>query len=106
MFRETRKEVRWRRNWNPISDQVEEEDRIPDRIVGQGPGTVRACDPGRIRRLRHEHPGAVPRRALSGANACFRTLMGTNNGIGSTRFGGDEAEVFGKYPERRSRAFA
>ncbi len=70
----------------PISQQVEDEDRIPDEVVatmaelglfglaipeeygGLGIGTLGEC-------LVYEE--------LSKVNACFRTRIGTNNGIGS-----------------------
>lgn len=71
---------------DPISEQVEEEDRIPDGVVakmaeiglfglaipeeygGQGLSVVAQC---------------VVNEELSRTNACFRTRIGTNNGIGS-----------------------
>lgn len=70
----------------PISKQVEEEDRIPEEIVqkmrelglfglsipeeygGLGLGTLGEC---------------IVYEELSKTNACFRTRIGTNNGIGS-----------------------
>lgn len=70
----------------PIAEQVEEEDRIPDAVVtkmaelglfglaipeeygGQGLSVIGQC---------------IVNEELSRANACFRTRMGTNNGIGS-----------------------
>ncbi|MGP8283192.1 MAG: acyl-CoA dehydrogenase family protein, partial [Desulfomonilaceae bacterium] len=70
----------------PISRQVEEEDRIPEDVVqkmrelglfglgipeeygGLGMGCFGEC-------LVYEEMGKV--------NACFRTIIGTNNGIGS-----------------------
>ena len=86
MFRETvRKFVE--KELDPISDQVEEEDRIPDRIVG------RMRDLGLFGLAIPEEYGGFGMsilgqclvvEELSRANACFRTLMGTNNGIGST----------------------
>ena len=75
-----------KRDLEPISQQVEEEDRIPDNVVqmmrdlglfgigipeeygGLGLGCLGEC-------LVYEELGKV--------NACFRTRMGTNNGIGS-----------------------
>ncbi len=85
IFRETlRKFVE--KELDPISEQVEEEDRIPDRIVekmkelglfglaipqdsgGYGMSILGQC---------------VAMEELSRTNACFRTRIGTNNGIGS-----------------------
>ncbi len=75
-----------RQDLEPISRQVEEEDRIPDSVVqkmrelglfglsipeeydGLGLGCLGEC-------LVYEELGKV--------NACFRTRLGTNNGIGS-----------------------
>lgn len=74
------------RELEPISKQVEEEDRIPEEIVqkmrelglfglsipeeygGLGLGTLGEC---------------IVYEELSKTNACFRTRIGTNNGIGS-----------------------
>lgn len=74
------------RELEPISERVEEEDHVPDEIVehmaelglfglgipeewgGQGLSVLGQC---------------IVNEELSRANACFRTLMGTNNGIGS-----------------------
>ena len=74
------------RELEPISEQVEEEDHIPDGVVakmadmglfglaipeeygGQGLSVVAQC---------------VANEELSRTNACFRTRIGTNNGIGS-----------------------
>ena len=74
------------RELDPISEQVEEEDHIPDQVVaklaelglfglgipeeygGQGLSVVGQC---------------VANEELSRTNACFRTRIGTNNGIGS-----------------------
>jgi len=74
------------RELEPISERVEEEDKIPDDIVakmaqlglfglgipeeygGQGLSVLGQC---------------VVNEELSRTNACFRTRMGTNNGIGS-----------------------
>jgi acyl-CoA dehydrogenase len=74
------------RELEPISERVEEEDRIPDGVVarmaelglfglaipqeygGQGLSVVGQC---------------LANEELSRTNACFRTRIGTNNGIGS-----------------------
>jgi acyl-CoA dehydrogenase len=74
------------RELEPISKQVEEEDRIPEEVVqkmrelglfglsipeeygGLGLGTLGEC---------------IVYEELSKTNACFRTRIGTNNGIGS-----------------------
>lgn len=74
------------RELDPISEQVEEEDRIPDGVVakmaemglfglaipeeygGQGLPVIAQC---------------AVNEELSRTNACFRTRIGTNNGIGS-----------------------
>jgi len=74
------------RELEPLSERVEEEDRIPDGVVarmgelgffglgipqeygGQGLSVVGQC---------------VANEELSRTNACFRTRIGTNNGIGS-----------------------
>jgi acyl-CoA dehydrogenase len=74
------------RELEPLSERVEEEDRIPDSVVtrmaelglfglgipqeygGQGLSVVGQC---------------VANEELSRTNACFRTRIGTNNGIGS-----------------------
>lgn len=74
------------RELDPISEQVEEQDHIPDEIVkkmaelglfglaipeeygGQGLSVLGQC---------------LVNEELSRTNACFRTRMGTNNGIGS-----------------------
>ncbi|HZW36157.1 MAG: acyl-CoA dehydrogenase family protein, partial [Deltaproteobacteria bacterium] len=85
IFRETlRKFVE--KELEPISEQVEEEDRIPDPIIekmkelglfglaipqdsgGYGMSVLGQC---------------VAMEELSRTNACFRTRIGTNNGIGS-----------------------
>lgn len=86
MFRETvRKFVE--KELDPVSEQVEEEDRIPERIVG------RMKDLGLFGLAIPEEYGGFGMsilgqclvvEELSRTNACFRTLMGTNNGIGST----------------------
>jgi acyl-CoA dehydrogenase len=86
MFRETvRKFVE--KELDPISEQVEEEDRIPEHIVG------RMKDLGLFGLAIPEEYGGfgmsilgqcIVVEELSRTNACFRTLMGTNNGIGST----------------------
>ncbi|MBI5418562.1 MAG: acyl-CoA dehydrogenase family protein [Deltaproteobacteria bacterium] len=70
----------------PISEQVEEEDHIPDRIVEKMKdlGLFGLAIPS-------EHGGygmsvlgqCVAMEELSRTNACFRTRIGTNNGIGS-----------------------
>ena len=75
-----------KKDLEPISQQVEDEDRIPEEVVqtmrelglfglsipeeydGLGIGTLGEC-------LVYEE--------LSAVNACFRTRIGTNNGIGS-----------------------
>jgi len=75
------------RELEPISERVEEEDRIPDGVVarmaelglfglaipqeygGQGLSVVGQC---------------LANEELSRTNACFRTRIGTNNGIGAT----------------------
>jgi acyl-CoA dehydrogenase len=74
------------RELDPISEQVEEEDHIPDEVVakmaelglfglaipeaygGQEQSVLAQC---------------VANEELSRTNACFRTRIGTNNGIGS-----------------------
>jgi acyl-CoA dehydrogenase len=74
------------RELDPISEQVEDEDRIPDEVVakmaelglfglgipeeygGQGLSVLGQC---------------IANEELSRTNACFRTRIGTNNGIGS-----------------------
>jgi acyl-CoA dehydrogenase len=74
------------RELEPISERVEEEDRIPDAVMarmaelglfglaipeaygGQGLSALAQC---------------VANEELSRTNACFRTRIGTNNGIGS-----------------------
>jgi acyl-CoA dehydrogenase len=74
------------RELEPISEKVEEEDRIPDDVVammadlglfglaipeeygGQGLSVLAQC---------------IANEELSRTNACFRTRIGTNNGIGS-----------------------
>ena len=74
------------RELEPVSEQVEEEDHIPDAVVakmaelglfglaipeeygGQGLSMLAQC---------------VANEQLSRTNACFRTRIGTNNGIGS-----------------------
>lgn len=86
MFLETiRKFVQ--KELDPISEKVEEEDRIPDSIVG------RMRDLGLFGLAIPEKYGGfgmsvlgqcLVMEELSRTNACFRTLMGTNNGIGST----------------------
>src|SRR5512143_682257 len=74
------------RELDPLSERVEEEDHIPDQVVakmadlglfglgipeeygGQGLSVLGQC---------------VANEELSRTNACFRTRIGTNNGIGS-----------------------
>ena len=89
------------RELDPISELVEEEDRIPDGVVakmaemglfglaipeeygGQGLPVVAQC---------------VVNEELSRTNACFRTRIGTNNGIGSMGiFIGGSEELKRKY---------
>ena len=70
----------------PISQQVEEEDRIPDEVVqtmrGLGlfglsiPETYGGLDIGTLGEC-------LVYEEMSKSNACFRTRIGTNNGIGS-----------------------
>ena len=74
------------RELEPISEQVEEEDRIPDEVV------ARMADLGLFGLAIPEAYGGqelsvlaqcVANEELSRTNACFRTRIGTNNGIGS-----------------------
>jgi acyl-CoA dehydrogenase len=71
---------------DPIADQVEEEDRIPDRIV------ERMRELGLFGMVVPEEYGGlglsmlgltVVMEELSRANLCFRIMITTNNGIGS-----------------------
>ena len=70
----------------PISEQVEEQDRIPDQVVAQ------MADLGLFGLAIPEEYGGqglsvlaqcIANEELSRTNACFRTRIGTNNGIGS-----------------------
>jgi acyl-CoA dehydrogenase len=70
----------------PISERVEEEDRIPDEVVAQ------MADLGLFGLAIPEEYGGqglsvlaqcIANEELSKTNACFRTRIGTNNGIGS-----------------------
>jgi len=98
MVETTRRFVK--RDLEPISQQVEEEDRIPEQVVqtmrelglfglgipqeyeGLGIGCLGEC-------LVYEE--------MSKVNACFRTRIGTNNGIGS------QAIVLDGTPEQKQR---
>lgn len=86
MFRETlRKFVE--KELDPISEQVEEEDRIPEHIVGRmkNLGLFGLAIPEEYGGFGMSILGqCMVVEVLSRTNACFRTLMGTNNGIGST----------------------
>ncbi len=71
---------------DPIAEKVEEEDRIPDEVV------AKMADLGLFGlAIPSEHGGigmsvlgqCVAMEELSRTNACFRTRIGTNNGIGS-----------------------
>ena len=74
------------RELEPISEQVEEDDRIPDEVV------AKMADLGLFGLAIPEEYGGqdlsvlaqcVANEELSRTNACFRTRIGTNNGIGS-----------------------
>jgi len=75
-----------RQDLEPISEQVEEEDRIPDAIVD----TMREIGLFGLA-IPEEHGGlglgalgeCLVYELLSRVNACFRTRVATNNGIGS-----------------------
>lgn len=89
------------RELDPISEQVEEEDRIPDGVA------AKMADMGLFGLAIPEEYGGqglpviaqcVANEELSRTNACFRTRIGTNNGIGSMAIliGGSE-ELKRKY---------
>ena len=74
------------RELEPISEQVEEDDHIPDEVV------AKMADLGLFGLAIPEAYGGqdlsvlaqcVANEELSRTNACFRTRIGTNNGIGS-----------------------
>jgi acyl-CoA dehydrogenase len=74
------------RELEPISEKVEEEDRIPDSVV------AKMAELGLFGLAIPEEYGGqelsvvaqcVANEELSRTNACFRTRIGTNNGIGS-----------------------
>ena len=74
------------RELEPISERVEEEDRIPDEVV------ARMAEMGLFGLAIPEEYGGqglsmlaqcVANAELSRTNACFRTRVGTNNGIGA-----------------------
>ncbi len=74
------------RELEPISERVEEEDHIPDAVV------ARMAEMGLFGlAIPEEHGGqglsmlaqCVANAELSRTNACFRTRIGTNNGIGA-----------------------
>lgn len=74
------------RELEPISEQVEEDDQIPDDAV------AKMADLGLFGLAIPEAYGGqqlsvlaqcVANQELSRTNACFRTRIGTNNGIGS-----------------------
>lgn len=85
MFRDTlRKFVE--KELEPISEKVEEEDRIPDETVNKMAelglfGLAIPADYGGIGMSVLGQCVAI--EELSRTNACFRTRIGTNNGIGS-----------------------
>ena len=70
----------------PISQQVEEEDRIPEEVVGtmRELGLFGLSIPEQYGGLDIGTLGeCLVYEEMSKANACFRTRIGTNNGIGS-----------------------
>src|SRR5512140_2920979 len=86
MFRATLKKF-VEKELDPISEQVEEEDRIPEHIVGRmrNLGLFGLAIPEEYGGFGMSILGqCIVVEELSRTNACFRTLMGTNNGIGST----------------------
>lgn len=71
---------------DPISEKVEDEDRIPDKVVAKMAdlGLFGLAIPSEYGGIGMTVLGqCVAMEELSRTNACFRTRIGTNNGIGS-----------------------
>ena len=71
---------------DPISEKVEEEDRIPEKVVAKMAelGLFGLAIPSEYGGIGMSVLGqCVAMEELSRTNACFRTRIGTNNGIGS-----------------------
>jgi Acyl-CoA dehydrogenases len=71
---------------DPISEKVEDEDRIPDKVVAKMAdlGLFGLAIPSEYGGIGMSVLGqCVAMEELSRTNACFRTRIGTNNGIGS-----------------------